>query len=93
VNEEALAHWGGLLRQIRREIFGPKREEVTEEWRRLFNEELRILYSSADNVLFSTNKMSWACGTYGGQKRFAVTCESWVFRLGYLKRLSVAKII
>jgi hypothetical protein len=26
--------------------FGPKREEVTEEWRKLHNEELRDLYSS-----------------------------------------------
>jgi hypothetical protein len=27
-------------------IFGPKRDEVTEEWRKLHNEELRDLYSS-----------------------------------------------
>jgi hypothetical protein len=26
-------------------IFGPKRDEVTEEWRKLHNEELRDLYS------------------------------------------------
>ena len=32
-------------------IFGPRREEVTGEWRRLHNEEL--------------NEMSWACGAYG----------------------------
>jgi len=59
---------GGLLRQIKRKLFGPKREEVTGEWRRLFNEELRILYSSADNVLFSMNEMGWACGTYGDKR-------------------------
>jgi hypothetical protein len=29
-----------------RRIFGPKRDEVTEEWRKLHNEELRDLYSS-----------------------------------------------
>ena len=87
-----MAHWG-LLRQIKWKIFGPKREEVTGEWRRLFNEERRILYSSPDNVLFSTNEMGWACGTYGGQERFALTCMSWVFRLGYLKRLSVGKTV
>jgi hypothetical protein len=28
-------------------IFGPKRREVTEDWRRLHNEELNDLYSSA----------------------------------------------
>jgi hypothetical protein len=30
---------------VRRRIFGPKRDEVTGEWRQLDNEELRDLYS------------------------------------------------
>jgi len=29
-----------------RRIFGPKRDEVTGEWRKLYNEELNDLYSS-----------------------------------------------
>jgi hypothetical protein len=29
-----------------RRIFGPKRDEVTEGWRKLHNEELHYLYSS-----------------------------------------------
>jgi hypothetical protein len=29
-----------------RRIFGPKRDEVTEEWRKFQNEKLHILYSS-----------------------------------------------
>jgi hypothetical protein len=33
------------LRMLRR-IFGPKRDEVTGEWRNLQNKELRDLYSS-----------------------------------------------
>jgi hypothetical protein len=33
------------LRVLRR-IWGPKREEITGEWRRLHNEELYTLYSS-----------------------------------------------
>jgi hypothetical protein len=32
--------------RVLRRIFGPKRDEVTEEWRKLHNEELRDLYSS-----------------------------------------------
>jgi hypothetical protein len=32
--------------RVRRGIFGPKRDEVTGEWRKLHNEELHILYSS-----------------------------------------------
>jgi hypothetical protein len=31
---------------VLRRIFGPRRDEVTGEWRRLYNEELNDLYSS-----------------------------------------------
>jgi hypothetical protein len=38
---------GVILRSVElRRIFGPKRDEVTGEWRKLHNEELRDLYSS-----------------------------------------------
>jgi hypothetical protein len=32
-------------KRVLRRIFGPKRDEVTGEWRKLHNEELHILYS------------------------------------------------
>jgi hypothetical protein len=32
--------------KVLRRIFGPKRDEVTGEWRKLHNEELHDLYSS-----------------------------------------------
>jgi hypothetical protein len=32
--------------RMQRRIFGPKRDEVTREWRKLHNEEFRELYSS-----------------------------------------------
>jgi hypothetical protein len=32
--------------RVLRRILGPKRDEVTGEWRKLHNEELHILYSS-----------------------------------------------
>ena len=35
---------------VLRRIFGPKREEITGEWRRLHNEELNDLYSSPNIV-------------------------------------------
>jgi hypothetical protein len=35
---------------VLRSVFGPKRDEVTGEWRRLHNEELNDLYSSPNNV-------------------------------------------
>jgi len=35
---------------VLRRIFGPRRDEVTEEWRRLNNEELNDLYFSPSIV-------------------------------------------
>jgi len=35
---------------VLRGIFGPRRDEVTGEWRRLLNEELNNLYSSHNIV-------------------------------------------
>jgi hypothetical protein len=32
--------------RVQRRIFGPKRDEVMGEWKKLYNEELRDLYSS-----------------------------------------------
>jgi hypothetical protein len=36
--------------RVLRGIFGPKRDEVTGEWRNLHNEELHNLYSSPDII-------------------------------------------
>ena len=42
-------------------IFGPRRDEVTEEWRRLHNEELNGLYSSPNIVrVIKSRRMRWA---------------------------------
>jgi hypothetical protein len=36
--------------RVLRRIFGPNTDEVTEDWRKLHNEELHNLYSSPDIV-------------------------------------------
>jgi len=42
-------------------IFGPRRDEVTGEWRRLHNEELNDLYSSPITVrVITSRRMNWA---------------------------------
>jgi len=42
-------------------IFGPKRDEVTGEWRKLHNEELNDLYCSPSTVrVIKSRRMSWA---------------------------------
>jgi len=46
---------------VLRRIFGPRRDEVTGEWRRLHNEELNDLYSSPNIVqVIKLRIMRWA---------------------------------
>jgi hypothetical protein len=47
--------------RVLRRIFGPKRDEVTGEWRKLHNEELHNLYSSPDIIWqIKSRRMRWA---------------------------------
>jgi hypothetical protein len=43
-----------------RRIFGPKRDEMIGEWRRLHNEELYDLYSHNIVPVIILNRMRWA---------------------------------
>jgi hypothetical protein len=47
--------------RVLRRILGPKRNEVTRDWRKLHNEELRNLYSSPNTIrLMKSRRMRWA---------------------------------
>ena len=63
--------WSLTLREVRwlrvfenrllRTLFGPKRDEVTGEWRKLHNEELSGLYSLPNIVrVVKSRRMKWA---------------------------------
>jgi hypothetical protein len=47
--------------RVLRRIFGPKRDEVTGEWRKMHNEALHNLYSSPDIIRqVKSRRMRWA---------------------------------
>jgi hypothetical protein len=47
--------------RVLRRIFGPKRDEVTEEWRRLHNKEPYALLSSLNIIrVIRSRKLRWA---------------------------------
>ena len=57
--------WSLTLRvfenRVLRRIFGPKRDEITGEWRKLHNEELNNLYYSHSIVrVIKSRRMRWA---------------------------------
>ena len=63
--------WSLTFREVRRlrifdnmvlrRIFGPKRDDVTGEWRKLHNEELNYLYSTLNNVRETKSRIrKWA---------------------------------
>jgi hypothetical protein len=46
--------------RVLRRIFGPKRDEVTEDWKKLHNEELHNLYFSSNIIrMIKLRRMRW----------------------------------
>jgi hypothetical protein len=47
--------------RVLRGIFGPKRDDVTGDWRKLHNEELHKLYSSSNIIrMVKSRRIRWA---------------------------------
>jgi len=50
-----------IIGSVLRRVFGPKRNEITGEWRKLHNEELRDIYSLPNIVrVVKSRRMRWA---------------------------------
>ena len=60
-------------KRVLRRIFGPRRNGITGEWRKLHNEELNFLlltqYFAGDKI--EKIEMGGTCGKYGGRERCA----------------------
>jgi hypothetical protein len=47
--------------RVLRRIFGPKRDDVTGDWRKLYNDELHNLHSSPNIIrMIKSRRMRWA---------------------------------
>jgi hypothetical protein len=59
--------------RVLRRIFGPRRDEVTGDWRKLHNEELRKLYSSPNIIRMIKSRRKRRAGHVArrGEKRNA----------------------
>jgi hypothetical protein len=58
--------------RVLRRIFGPKRDEVTVEWRKLHNKELHDLYSSPSIIrIIKSRRLGWGAISTNGEKRNA----------------------
>jgi hypothetical protein len=64
--------------KVLRRIFGPQKDEVTGEWRRLHNEELNNLYSSPNIIrVIKLRRMRWAGHVARMEKREVHTGFWW----------------
>jgi len=65
--------------RVLRAVFGPKRDEVTGEWRKLHKEELSDLYSSPNIVqMIKSRRVRWAGHVEGiGERRSVYKVLMW----------------
>jgi hypothetical protein len=78
--------------RVLRRIFGPKRDKVTGEWRKLHNEEFRDLYSLPRIIRIIKPRMRWAGHAARKEKRNAYSLLVGKRSLGRLRRRWVDNI-
>jgi hypothetical protein len=63
--------------RVLRRIFGPKRDEVTGEWRKLHNEELRDFYSSPSIIRIIKSRRMTCAGHVARMRRRGTRVNYW----------------
>jgi hypothetical protein len=58
-------------------LFGPKRDEVTSEWRKLYNKELRDLYSSPSIIRIIKSRRIRLAGHVARMRRRGTLIDYW----------------
>jgi hypothetical protein len=66
-----------FVNRVLRRVFGPKRDEMTGEWRKLHNEELHDLYASPSIIrIIKSRRMRWA-GHVARMRRRETCIDFW----------------
>jgi hypothetical protein len=69
--------------RVLRRIFGPKRDEVTGDWRKLHNEEFHNLYSSPNLIRMIKSRRIISAGHVGRKGRRGMHVEyQWEIEMG-----------
>jgi hypothetical protein len=63
--------------RVLRRIFGPKRDELTGEWRKLHNEELHVLYSSSSVIRIIKSRRMRLAGHVARMGRRGTLIDYW----------------
>jgi hypothetical protein len=62
--------------RVLRRIFGPKREELVGDWRKLHDVELHNLHASSNIITdqIKEDELGWSCSKHGSAEKFVQNC-------------------
>jgi len=70
-------NFSGINNRVLRRIFGPKRDWVTQNWRKRYNDKLNDLYSSSNIVQVIKSRRMRSAGHVASIKENRSVCRVW----------------